>query len=176
MTHTHNRSSPQLAWQWLSFDELTATQLYGLLRLRQDVFVLEQQCLYLDIDGLDLHARHCFGRGASGELAAYLRVIPPQHNRGETRIARVIVAPDHRGKGLGWALMREALAYSRARFPNLPIQLSAQAHLERFYNELGFERVGARYDDYGIPHYDMRLHAKQPAEARAADLTVCESG
>ena len=140
----------ELVWHERAFDALTTRELYAIVCLRERVFVVEQACVYQDADGLDLVARHLWAERA-GELAAYLRILPPGAKFAEASIGRVIVAPELRGTGLGRTLMARGLA---AAGPG-PIRLSAQAHLERFYAELGFARTSEVYDEDGIPHLDM---------------------
>jgi ElaA protein len=144
-----------LTWRWLRFDQLSARDLHDVLRLRQDVFVIEQACLYADIDGLDLQCLHGLGCGADGSLAAYARVVPPGLKFTEPAIGRVIVAPAWRGRSLGGVLMREAIAATRQTYPAAAIRISAQAHLQGFYRGLGFETVSDEYDEDGIAHVDM---------------------
>ena len=153
-------TSDTLAWRWLRFDELSVHDLHALLRLRQEVFVIEQNCLYADIDGLDPQCLHGLGCAADGTLAAYARVVPPGLKFDEPAIGRVIVAPAWRGRSVGGVLMREAIAATQAAYPRAAIRISAQAHLQRFYAGLGFETVSAEYDEDGIPHVDM---LRQPA-------------
>ena len=143
-----------LEWHDRAFGELTTGELYAILELRARVFVVEQKCAYLDPDGLDRAARHVWA-AQDGQLVAYARILAAP-----TRIGRVVTAPEVRGTGLGRELMRRAIATIRAaerhrREGTGPIRLSAQAHLERFYNELGFVRVGEPYDEDGIPHVAM---------------------
>jgi len=133
-------------------EAFSAVELYALMKLRVDVFVVEQDCAYPELDGRDeeaLHLRLLIG----GETAAYARLFRPE---GEPpRIGRVIVAPGHRGKGLGEVLMREAIRACETHFPGAPIALSAQSHLERFYRSLGFSPTSEEYVEDGIAHIDM---------------------
>lgn len=143
-----------IAWQDLHHSELTAAQLYAVLALRCEVFVVEQQCAYLDVDGRDLsgETRHLIG-WLAGKPAAYARLL-----KNETvAIGRVIVAPEARGRRLGMALMEQALAACARHWPQAGVMLSAQAHLQPFYASLGFQPSSAVYDEDGIPHIDMRL-------------------
>ena len=133
-------------------EAFSAAELYTLLRLRVDVFVVEQACAYPELDGHDeacLHLRLLI----DGETAAYARLWRPEGR--PPRIGRVLVAPAHRGKRLGEALMREAIAACEAHFPGEPIAISAQSHLEPFYRSLGFSPTSAEYVEDGIPHVDM---------------------
>jgi ElaA protein len=139
-----------LTWREHAFDELSARELYAILALRQRVFVVEQTCAYLDADGADAASRHLWAEDA-GALRAYCRIVPAGVKFAEVSIGRVITAPEARGTGLGKELMRRALAACGA----VPVRIGAQAHLERFYAELGFHRTSEPYLDDGIPHVDM---------------------
>jgi ElaA protein len=134
------------------FAELSPGVLYGILKLRSDVFVVEQECAYPDIDGRDVEpdALHLWSE-ADGEVAAYLRVLngPPE---GVSRIGRVVTAPSARSQGLAAALMHGALAATMG-----PVVLDAQSHLVDWYRALGFRVIGDEYLDDGIPHTPMRL-------------------
>ena len=139
-----------LVWHDRAFAELTLAELYAIIALREQVFVVEQACAYLDADGLDPVSRHLWA--ARGDaIAAYLRIVPAGAKFAEPSIGRVIVAPGERGTGLGRALMARGIAAVGGG----PIRIGAQAHLERFYGELGFRRASDVYDEDGIPHLDM---------------------
>ena len=144
-----------VTWTWHHFDALSGREVYELLALRQAVFSVEQECGYLDADGLDFEAFHLCGRDAEGQLVAYLRLLPPDAH-GEVTLGRVVTHTDARGQGLGRALMLEGIAGAASRYPGLPIHLSAQQRLERFYGSLGFAVVGPSYIEDGIPHVPMR--------------------
>lgn len=139
-----------MQWYERAFHELTVDELYAIVALRERVFVVEQRCAYLDADGVDPVARHLWASDG-GEVVAYLRLIPPGVRYDEVAIGRVIVAQRVRGTGLGTELMRRGLAAAGA----VPVRIGAQAHLERFYGELGFRRVSDVYDEDGIPHIEM---------------------
>jgi ElaA protein len=144
-----------LIWTDKSFAELTPHQLYEILQLRQAVFVVEQNCPYLDADGCDQMSRHLCGHDAHG-LVAYARLVPAGIKHAEPSIGRVITVSRARGTGVGKALMRLAVARMAELFPGVPIVLGAQAHLQKFYAEFGFVVFGQLYDEDGIPHIDMR--------------------
>jgi ElaA protein len=148
-------SPPPVAWRCEPFAALSLPELYELLALRQRVFVVEQRCLFQDLDGRDQEAWHLLGRARDGALLAYARLLPPGSGAAEARVGRVVTAPEARGTGLGWALMREALRRVARVWGPGPVRVGAQAHLERFYAGLGFVRQGAPYDEDGIPHLDM---------------------
>ena len=145
-----------LDWQWKRFSELTLEQLYALLALRSEVFVVEQRSLYLDADGYDAQSLHLLGRTPDGRLGAYLRVLPPGLKHAEPSIGRVVTAPWARRQGLGRELFGRGVAFVDARYPGVPIRIGAQAYLQRFYEAFGFVRVSDVYDEDGIPHIDMR--------------------
>ncbi|MEO0599899.1 MAG: GNAT family N-acetyltransferase [Myxococcota bacterium] len=129
-------------------------ELYAILRLRQEVFVVEQDCAYLDADGGDEVAMHLRGYDDDA-LVAYLRAFPPSED-GCVHIGRVIVVEAVRGRGLGQALMTRGADLATAKWGPHPIHLSAQAHLEPFYASLGYVATGPGYLEDGIPHLPMR--------------------
>lgn len=148
---------------WADFHELSPERLYAVLRLRVDVFVVEQACPYPEIDGRDPDASHLLLEEAgTGRLAAYLRIFaptPPPGGDGAAHIGRIVTAPDWRGAGLGSALVRMALAEIALNHPGTASVLAAQAHLSGFYASLGFSPISAEYLEDGIPHIDMRRPA-----------------
>jgi ElaA protein len=141
-------------WLWLRFHELGVDNLYDALALRSRVFVLEQGP-YLDPDGVDRGCWHLLARDAQGALQAYLRVVDPGVKYPEPSIGRVVTAPEARGTGLGRRLVAAGVTRCVAAWPGRDICISAQAHLERFYGEFGFSRVGDVYLEDGIPHLQM---------------------
>jgi len=145
-----------MRWTCVPFKELTTEQLYDVLALRSEVFVVEQNCVFLDIDGLDRQTWHLLGQGDDGQLLAYVRLIPPGIKAPDALIGRVVTAPAARGGGTGRQLMNEALAQCERLWPGQPITLHAQAHLELFYGSFGFTPVGEQYMEDGIPHIEMR--------------------
>ncbi len=152
-----------LAWTVRPFEALSAGELYALLRLRQQVFVVEQRCVYLDCDGLDPACFHVLGRSDDGALAAYARLVPPGVAFAEASIGRVVTAPAARGGGRGRSLMVEAIREARAAFGPGPIKIGAQRYLTRFYLELGFRSLADDYDEDGIPHVHMVLDTSTPS-------------
>ncbi len=154
----------KLDWRWREFDTLEVTELYQILKLRQDVFVLEQNCLYPDIDGEDYHHWHLLGYDEDHEqdfqnenLAAYLRLIPPDHHEsGCVAIGRVVTDNQYRGFGLGYKLIEQALKFCAYEYPEMVVFLSAQEHLEDFYKSFGFSTVSDVYLEDDIPHVDMK--------------------
>ncbi len=144
-----------MRWQLRAFDALTVRELYGILRMRQDVFIVEQACAYADADGLDPIATHLFA--VDGEaFVACARLFAPGLRRREAVIGRVVTAPSVRRSGVGRELMRRALAAIEEQHGGVAVWLGAQKYLERFYASFGFVRDGDDYDEDGIPHLPMR--------------------
>ena len=141
-------------WQTTSFQALGNEELYTILRLRQEVFVIEQQCLYQDLDGKDQQATHilCW---LGAELMAYQRCLPPGTSYNESSIGRILVAPEARGGGLGRELVARGIRHNRQHWPASDIRINAQAYLEDFYTDLGFATQGGAYDEDGIMHVQM---------------------
>ena len=139
------------------FDELTARELYDVLKLRQDVFVIEQTCIYTDMDGCDFLCRHALLRNNDGELIGYLRILPPGQTFDTAAIGRVLVQEDARGRGAARQLMTEALNFIRDTLMQRQVKLSAQRYLVKFYESLGFAAISEGYVEDGIPHIDMML-------------------
>jgi len=145
-------------WQWLDFGSIPSNDLYEMLRQRQEVFLIEQQCFYSDLDGLDQEAYHLLGwRTIDGkrQLAAYLRCIAPGVKFPEMSLGRVLTAQSARGSGAGRLLVAEGIRRAEAQYPGQRIRIGAQAHLEAFYASFGFAAISAPYDEDGILHIDM---------------------
>ena len=146
-----------MTWRWATFDNLTLAELYDLMRLRQEVFVVEQNCPYLDADGYDDKARHLLGRAGDGQLIACLRLFAPGvKSPHDACIGRVCTALSARGSGLGRALMTRGIVEAERLWPDQGLRVSAQHYLLRFYESLGFVVKGEIYDEDGIPHVEMR--------------------
>lgn len=139
-----------------TWDALTLDELYALMQFRQEVFIVEQDCPYLDADGRDPEAQHMWLANEQGRILAYCRLLSPDTAyAGEASIGRVISRQSHRGQGLGRRIMEEALRQSAALWPDVPIHISAQCYLEAFYTSLGFRGVGDTYLEDNIPHRAM---------------------
>ena len=153
-----------LTWHDLHHTDLTVADLHDVLALRNRVFVVEQECAYQDVDGLDLvrDTRHLLARDSDGdgdgggEIVGYARLLAPYGGR-PARIGRVIVTAEARGQRLGVRLMERALASCAEHWPGAGVDISAQAHLVDFYASLGFVVTSEVYDEDGIPHQDMHL-------------------
>lgn len=149
-------------WRWQKFSDIDTESLYQILKLRIDIFVVEQNCPWSDLDNLDQQSWHLCAY-ENGLLAGYARFLPPDEKRGLAMIQRVIVAPNSRGTGLGRELMVRALAKAGELCPNIPVKIGAQARLEKFYRDLGFVPISCPYDDLGIMHIDMIYNAAAKA-------------
>ncbi len=143
-----------MRWAWHRFEALGVDNLYDLLALRCQAFIVEQVA-YLDPDGLDRQAWHLLGRDEAGTLQAGLRLLDPGVKYEEASIGRVAVAAAARGTGLGRVLMQQGLQQAQRVWPGRPLRIGAQAHLAGFYGSLGFVTTGEPYDEDGIPHVEM---------------------
>jgi len=143
-------------WHWCRFDELDVHALDAIYRARQQVFVIEQACIYLDADGFDAHSFHLAAwSGDRSVPLAYARVVHPGQKYAEPSIGRVITTGAARGTGLGRELVKQAVGHCAQAFPGHGIRISAQTRLERLYGEFGFVAVGVPYLEDGIPHTEM---------------------
>ena len=147
-----------ITWTYKHFTELTTKELYQILTLRSLVFVVEQNCVYLDLDQKDCNCWHLCGWEAE-ELVAYARVLAPGVSYEEASIGRVVTSPNHRKKGYGRALMKEAIQKTRAQFNTTWIKIGAQCYLINFYESFGFRVSSEEYMEDGIPHIEMQLDA-----------------
>ncbi|MGL5047623.1 MAG: GNAT family N-acetyltransferase [Shewanella sp.] len=147
-----------MQWVNITFNQLDANALYDILKLRVDVFVVEQACAYPELDDKDRHpeTQHLMGLSPDGELLAYARILPPGLSYPEASIGRVVVSPLGRGKGLATPLMQHAIESAGATWPDAGIQIGAQDYLKTFYQKLGFVACSEMYLEDGIPHLDMR--------------------
>lgn len=146
------------AWEIKFFSELSAQRLYQILKLRQDVFVLEQTCLYPDLDNLDQKVIHVsLISEEDDDLVAYCRIIPADLVSPDVAIGRVVVAEGARSQGLAKKLMIKAIEFINEEMQAPVIKVSAQSHLQAFYQSLGFAITSEPYDEDGIEHIDMKL-------------------
>lgn len=137
-----------------SFSELTTSQLYEILQIRAAVFIVEQDCVYQDIDGKDQKALHMLGYD-TGVLVAYTRIFKAGDYLPKASIGRVLVHMDHRKKAFGREIMQASIQAVNSRFKSLEIEISAQTYLLEFYQSLGFIAIGDGYLEDGIPHINM---------------------
>ena len=150
-----------MSWICCDFEQLSAGQLYDVLQLRAAVFVVEQNCPYQDLDDKDRdpQTKHLLHYNDAGQLLAYLRIMAPGVSYPEVAIGRVVTAAAGRGQGLGHELIDRGVTTARTRWPEQAIYLSAQAHLQDYYQRHGFTAVTAEYLEDGIPHVGMRAPA-----------------
>jgi len=159
-------------WRVVPFDALTARELQYIYMARQAAFVVEQQCAFMDADGLDERAHHLAAWSASQrEPVAYARLLEPGAKYAEASIGRVVTTAAARGRGWGRETMVRALAHAAATWPGVPVRIAAQSRLEGFYASLGFVVAGPRFLEDGIDHTEM-LHSDLSAGHRAADEGV----
>ncbi|PKH11633.1 GNAT family N-acetyltransferase [Planomicrobium sp. MB-3u-38] len=145
-----------MTWKFYDFDELTAAELYEMLKLRVDVFVVEQNCPYPELDGLDQKSIHLAYK-EDGRILAYARLVPGELKYGVPSIGRVIVSPDARGRGLARELMNKSIGFIFNEWQPEAIRLQGQVYLKEFYQSFGFDPISDVYDEDGIPHVDMKL-------------------
>ena len=146
----------EIIYSCTPFYELSLSELYQIMKLRQEVFVVEQNCPYLDADGKDLHGYHVQGKDREGGLHCYTRLLPEGISYSEyTSIGRVINSMDVRGQGQGKQLMNYSIHKIKEIYPNIPIKIGAQTYLKRFYESIGFEDINVPYLEDGIPHILM---------------------
>ncbi|WP_339161907.1 GNAT family N-acetyltransferase [Siminovitchia sp. FSL H7-0308] len=145
-----------MEWKLKTFDELTVDELYSILQARVDVFVVEQECAYRELDGHDRVAFHLYAVDAE-KLAGYARILPPGSAYPELSIGRVLIRKEYRRKGLAKELMKRALRFIREQTKVDCVKVQAQEYLLSFYGSFGFQPVSEVYMDEGIPHVDMIL-------------------
>ena len=152
------RPDSSLTWRWCAFEALSLMELNNIFMARQQVFSLEQQCIYLDADGFDEHSHHLAAWSPAERVPlAYARVVAPGLKYAEPSIGRVITTSAGRGSGWGRELVRRAVGHCGEVYPGLGIRISAQSRLEAFYAGFGFAIVGECYMEDGIPHTEMVL-------------------
>ena len=145
-----------LAWRFAPFHELGPLEIHDLFQARSAVFVVEQNCVFLDVDGVDPQCWHLIGRrDSTGPLLAYCRLVPPGVKFPEPSIGRVITTAAGRRSGAGRELMSEAVARAQELWPGEKLRIGAQMYLERFYGDYGFVRSSEPYDEDGIMHIEM---------------------
>ncbi len=161
------KSPAEYSWTCARLAELPTSAAYRLLQLRAEVFVVEQDCAYLDLDGKDLlpGAWQLLACDAEGRVRACLRLLAPGVSFAEPALGRIATAGAARGSGLGRELLRRGIAECQARFPGQPIRIGAQAYLIDFYAGFGFVVDSAPYDEDGIPHVEMLRPGQLPESA-----------
>ena len=143
-----------IEWRFAAFDELTSAELYAVLQLRSEVFVVEQACVFQDMDGADAAAMHLLGT-LGGQLVAYARCLAAGIKFTKASIGRIATRDSVRGSGAGHALVQKAIVCVLQQWGAQAIRIGAQARLELFYRQHGFVKTGALYMEDGIPHIEM---------------------
>ncbi len=154
-----NLRDTTIEWEIKPFKALSIDELYDLLKLRTDVFVVEQNCPYPEVDNKDRHSDtlHLIGRDQEGDISAYLRIIPPGLSYPQASIGRVVVEKSKRGKGICGQMVKKAIAQIAVTWPGKEIKIGAQQYLQQFYESHGFQVASDMYIEDGIPHLDMVL-------------------
>ena len=147
----------KMNWFCKTFEELSSEELYQIIRLRVDVFVVEQECAYHELDNKDQIAFHLFAVSddTGDTIAAYSRIFKEGDYHNEAAIGRIVVHPNFRNQKLGYQLVAKSLAFIERTFQSSRIKISAQSHLKRFYESFGFKQIGDDYLEDGIQHIDM---------------------
>ena len=149
-----------LTWHTKTFDTLSNSELYSMLRLRSEVFVVEQDCVYLDLDNYYQNAHHLIALDAENEVLCCARIVAPGVKYAGASIGRIVTSPSLRGTGRGKALVREAIDACCKLYPKAAITISAQQHLEAFYAAFDFETTSSPYLEDDIPHIQMTRAAR----------------
>ena len=147
-----------MTWKCVPFQQLTIEELYATMRLRQEVFVVEQNCVYLDADGLDQASWHLMAFNENKDLVAYARLIPKGVSYADAiSFGRVLTASSIRKQGKGRVLLKRILEYCESIFGEETIIIGAQSYLLNFYKSFAFQAIGDEYLEDGIPHFKMKL-------------------
>ena len=150
-------------WTIKHFDELTTLELYNFVTLREEIFIVEQQCIFLDADGLDTMSHHLLAYEDSN-LIAYLRIVPPNSAYNEVSLGRIVVKQSHRSLGIGKELVKKGIEAIIDIYGHCTIRIAAQTYLDKFYTMLGFTSIEEPFILDGIPHQYMIItttHCKQ---------------
>jgi ElaA protein len=148
-----------LKWICKKFDELTPHELYAILQLRNEVFIVEQNCVFQDADNKDQYCYHLMG-WQQNDLIAYSRIVPPEISYSESSIGRIVTSPKARRTGAGKELVEQSIYQLHKLFGDIPIKIGAQMYLKKFYVSFGFRQTSDIYLEDNIPHIEMLLHAK----------------
>lgn len=142
-------------WNIKSFEKLTNIELYNIMRLRSEVFVIEQQCIYMDADGKDINCIHVMGIDQHNNLIAYSRIVPAGISFQEVSIGRVLSSKKYRGIGAGKELIDKSISVINNFYGEVPIRIGAQSYLKNFYEKFDFVVVSSEYLEDDIPHLEM---------------------
>lgn len=146
-----------LDWQFKHYNDLSINEFHDIVALRLEAFVVEQNCTYLDLDGKDKKCYHLICRNGMGDVVATARILPPGLAYRDAAIGRVVIEEAIRGLGIGHDLMKRCIDFSLTEFGGAAIRISAQKHLENYYQKHGFESTNKEYLEDGIPHVEMLL-------------------
>jgi ElaA protein len=146
-----------MRWICKTFSELSPFELYAILQLRMEVFVVEQHCPYQDADNKDQHCHHLMGWNEN-KLVAYTRLVPPEISYAESSIGRVVSSPSIRRTGIGKILMTKSIETLKSLYPGVSIKIGAQLYLKDFYESFLFKQTSETYLEDGIPHIEMQLN------------------
>ena len=142
-------------WKVCSYDDLSKQELHQLMILRQNVFIVEQNCPYKDADNKDFNSHHLMRFNENTQIIAYLRIVAPGISYKEVSLGRIVTDKDNRGTGLGIELMKMGLQFTESIYGKVDIRISAQTHLVPFYKKFDFESTGKQYLEDDIPHTEM---------------------
>ena len=145
-----------ISWNIQHFNKLTTLTFHNIISLREKVFVVEQDRVYLDVDGKDVYSHHVYGQDSNGNVVATCRILEP-NNENIMFIGRVVCCIKHRGSGFGNKAMNKALDFIKEKYPDSRVQISAQTYLMKFYTTLGFVAYGEEYLEDNIPQFAMYL-------------------
>lgn len=145
----------KITWRTKAFKDLTVDEYFEIIYLRTEIFVVEQNCPYQEVDEKDRISFHLFGRSESSEIMAVSRILPPGVAFAEISVGRVALKKDYRGKGLADEMMKETFKFIENHFGKQPIRISAQQYLLKYYHKHGFKQVGEMYLEDDIPHVEM---------------------
>jgi ElaA protein len=145
----------KIKWDITRFEDLTPEVLYRIMQLRAEVFIVEQNCPYLDADGKDQKSFHVMGYNEKKQMIAYCRILPENVSYPEVSIGRVVTSSKARGTGAGKQLMERALDEIRLLFGDVPVRIGAQLYLKKFYEGFGFKVISEEYLEDNIPHIEM---------------------
>lgn len=154
-TKQHLPEVSDLEWRWSGLEHMASLLLYDMLALREAIFVVEQTCVYQELDGLDKMAQHLLAT-QGGSVVACLRLLPPIGQETRVRIGRVAVSPGWRGRQVARLMMRKAIEKAHIDYPSCDLFLNSQTYLQPFYLSLGFEVCGGEFLEDGIPHIPMQ--------------------
>lgn len=150
----------QTMWVWQEFKDISGPQMHEILRLRQEIFIVEQQCIYADADELDSSSLHLSGLDAAGEIVAYARLCSPGSRYAEPSIGRLLTIKRRRGSGLAGNAVQLCIEKAVTAWQSNSVRISAQVYLLDFYSQLGFTKISEIYAEDGIKHIDMILDLK----------------